>query len=292
MFKTQCSPFIRPYIFKQLNRYGVMTLPQLQRMCAHLTGKSNFYRIFQNLKRDGVIHRMAHPTKPLFAYRLAPDYQGDPDLLDEDAKPFRYRDVDLEHALMCTEVLTRLTYFENITGIATEYELTPADAKNFCPHRRPDGIGQLTNERSKFEFAVEVETSRKSLARIQEIIRGYVEMIDSGAYDGRAVLLVAPRLGVYTAYEKELGSVPEKMRHCFRLVVKPDLSELKTEIFGQVRTTPDSSAERMRKSNSGEIEYLPMFSTHPLPHRAPYRPIPMDPVTDTESQVCHSVDFE
>ena len=280
---------VGPFLYAQLTRYGAMTFPQMEWVLAGRTARSNLYARVRRWLQHGLIRRIAHPTKPLWAYAVMPrffgvdSYRDEP---DEDLPPrFRVREVDLEHALECTEVMTRVTGFENVTGIATEYEVLPEDMKDFALGRTPDGIVQVLRpgDTEPFEVAFEVETSRKSDRRIREIIERYVRAIESPQSAAcRCCLIVATRRPIFEAYANAIERFPSCSKS-FRVLAHSDLSDLKSQLFGLDRKKPGISTERMRTEFQGKIQYSPMKSLfHVFPQEAS-TPILRGTVTPTEN---------
>jgi hypothetical protein len=60
------------FLFHQLVRHGVMTMPQILTILQGRLGRSRVYERISRLREDGYIKRVAHPTKDLFAYCATP----------------------------------------------------------------------------------------------------------------------------------------------------------------------------------------------------------------------------
>lgn len=207
---------------------------------------------------QGYVKRMAHPTKYLFAYCATPlAYPCVRDLDPEDE--FRpgglpLRDVDLEHVLMCTEVMTALAFFENVTGIATEHELDPRDLLEVVPGRIPDGI-----------FQIYARALQKRAPRIS------------------AALFIVPHLKNYQAYEKAIGELPPEIAEGFKLRRQVDLSDLGLQDLGARLEIPGFASESMRIALDGRIQYLPLKSREREISTSPNTHLSEPPVTEMEN---------
>lgn len=277
------SEAIGRYFYKQLTRHGALTVDQLVRLHHGILGRSQVYVRLRKLYEQGYVRRTSHPTKPIDAYYVTEKgYRAVIDPADD--LPFSVREADLEHTIACTETMIHFAFMPAVLGIATEFEMHPTEMKSFILGRRPDATLQVKIRGYNWNFAVEVETALKSRFRITEILRAYREGIDSKYQYCNALIVVATRPNIFTAYESEIKKLPEDTQGNVLLASGTELKELRKLSWGEHVLFPGLSSYSERTVSDGRIRFSPMYPGMRENLGLPDTPTYEDPVTDSESE--------
>jgi hypothetical protein len=256
-----------PFLSLQLARFGALTIPQMIGLCQGSCQKSTLYRTIGQWTKQGLLRRITHPVKSIIAYAATPALYA---LVygSEHQRRIGIRETELSHSLFFSDVMIELSQYANVSGLASEYEIEPEEARQFCHGRNPDGIIQLTNEGSSFEFAVEVETSRKSTEKMERILAAYKSTFFRNM---RCVgtIIVAEDPSILARYQKQIAELPAEIEERILVVNLQGLRALKTDLFGERLTQPGQSLELIRNSSQGTIHYTPLITKEFRPTQAP-----------------------
>ncbi|MGZ6311382.1 MAG: hypothetical protein ACXWOH_12170 [Bdellovibrionota bacterium] len=256
--------YLRQFVLHQIVRYGAMDFESIHSLLRPHWGRTNLYRTLAALCDAGVIARVMHPTKRMqgwaaLSYGHDAAYGSETDL--------KYREIrlsDLRHMFFCARVLSRFCFFPNVSGVASERELLPADIAQFSGNKVPDGIVEITRDGKNFECAVEVEVTHKAASRVQKIVSGYEKLLRDPNGECRGVIFVVLSPELYRSYEKALARVSEDVRNRMLLLCDPKLSELKPHVFGEplfgAGLNPYLPQYKLRTSHKDELRYVPWDS--------------------------------
>jgi hypothetical protein len=247
-----------PYLLHQLVRFGALTIPQLLVLCTGKAARSSLYRVLNELIDTRCIIPVLHPTKRIRCY--VPTPLGVSIALGESRpRAVGFRLNDLEHTVMAAQVLMRLSQHGYVSGVATQYEIDPDDIKQFCHHRIPDGILELTRGGHRFELAVEVETTLRNKLRISEVIERYDQSFKRGL-SCSGLIVVSNTPAIHAAYEAALAKCSKPTEEKVLLLLGPELRDLNPQYFGQYNEGPSPSWEKTRSLSQDQAEYVPLNS--------------------------------
>ena len=248
----------KTYLLHQFARFGVLTVPQVLRLSLIERKRTTTYEIIRSFVSDGLITKICHPTKRIYGYVATPKAY----LLTYGDYSVKYRkpkELDLEHAVLCSDVMIELAHRSLVTGIASEHEIDLESLKCFCFSRIPDGIVQVKRGNLYYELAVEVELSLKSPARIKEILCNYQRTFELGL-GCSGVLIIALSKKTHTQYQSHIAVLPESIRNQILLFSDTQLSTLNTKLFGERWKNSGKPLDLLRTQPEGEIEYISMFN--------------------------------
>lgn len=242
-----------PYLLYQVARFGALTVPQILQVCEGKCRRSSLYRALGELVDGDFVYPILNPASRTRAYYATPDGRqqvfGTEQPLTAGVKP-----AELDHTITCADVLMKLCKFENVTGVATHFELSQEDFKRFCHERIPDGIIQLTQEGQSYELAVEVETSNRNASRVEQVLSHYWDTFRKG-YECSGLLLIAVTRPIATMYRTALAQMPEEFQNRVRLLEGTDLQGLNQEAFGSPTANLSRCLDLARTSFHDEIKY-------------------------------------
>jgi hypothetical protein len=245
-----------PFLSLQLTRFGALTIPQMRWLCRGMCQKSTLYRTIGQWTKQGLLRRITHPVKSVIAYAATPELYS---LVygENHQRRIGVRETELCHSLFFTDALLQISQYTNVSGVASEYEIEPEEVRFFCHGRNPDGIIQLTKGTAIYEFAVEVETSKKNNTKMDAVLSAYKSTFARNM-PCAGVIIVAEDPGILARYQKKIAELPSETEERILLVDLKGLKALKTESFGERRESPGLSLERIRNSSQGSIQYTPL----------------------------------
>lgn len=253
-----------PFLAHQIARFGALTIQQMRYMCNDRFSRSAIYRTLAQLMRDQYLGRISHSSKPLVGYAARPEiYQlvyG-----ESHQRHTGPRGKELEHTLLCTEVMIQLSRYSAVTGIATEHEWTPEEIKLFCHERIPDGIIQLTRDSLSYEIAVEVELSLKSERATNLVLSNYRQTFLRNM-PCVGVLIIAADFSIVRKYQSLMANLPTEVEERILLTTVEGLDSLNPKYYGTRGLVPGSALETLRQESQGRGSYVCMKSTG---YRAP-----------------------
>jgi hypothetical protein len=245
------------FLSRQIARFGAMTIPQMEFACSDKCGKATVYRMIDDLLEQGLIKRMPHIGKAgsLFSPRpaLYRETYG-----DEIKTSTGLNEVNILHTIEVTQVLLNLSRYAFVSGIATEYEISSSDLSKFCHSRTPDGIIQITKESGSFELAVEVERTRRSDSRIEDVIEKYKYTLMKDM-PCAGLLVVVQDQALFDVYQLKISKLPIEIAERLLVVTHDGLLNLKQEHFGEFGKGPNSSLEKTAKYLQGQIQFVQSF---------------------------------
>jgi hypothetical protein len=237
------------FIAHQIARFGAMTFSQLEFACQEKCTRSTIYRILNDLAHDSLIDRtlpkagsqhLFTPTRVLYEQIYGDDHKA----------------------------LLALSRYQFVTGILTEHEIHQNDFEKFCHARVPDGIIQISNADHSFDLAVEVERSRKTESRIDEILEKYKYSFLKGMPCSGLLLLVKDQV-LLDLYETRTKKVLPEFEKQILITTLNDLSKLNERYFGELKSTPQGSLEKIGILSQGRSIFSPMISTKESTNRDP-----------------------
>lgn len=259
-----------PYLLYQIARFGALSVPQMLKICEGKCKRSSLYRTLSKLVEGDYVYPILNPASRTRAYYATMEGRryvfGDHVALTSGVKT-----AELDHAIQCAEILLELCQYERVTGISTQYEMSMDEVKRFCHERVPDGIFQLTQDGHHFELALEVESSVRNSARINEVLARYWQTFKYGM-PCSGLLIVAMSKSVFGMYAKAIQAMPMEFQTRVRLIQGPGLEELKTEVYGQKLGGLARCLDLTRTLSIGEIQYMPVKTEVFLAQTTPYTP--------------------
>lgn len=276
---------ILSYLSLQCARFGAIHSKQALMLTEGLCGRSMMYKAMKYLVEKGWLEYHLfirsrnttywRPTNKLWK-KLSNDYGF--------VRPKELRESDLLHSNTVLQTLVNLSHMENVTGLATEYELSPQSLEGFLEGRIPDAIIQLTREGQFKEIAVEVETTLKSRGRIDEILGHYANAFSKPGARCTGLLVVTSLPRINRAYQRACERLPEDVRR--RVLVIPDdrVLELPIYEYGYRTPSPVKALEKLRIALPGGSSYESIFS-RPWDFESPFkRHRSRHPVTNKENE--------
>jgi hypothetical protein len=247
-----------PFLLHQIARFGVLTVPQMKYLCMHRCKQSSLYASLRELLRSKHVTRVSHPmgtqigysaTMQTYAELYGPDHH----------RASGARIADLSHAISCAEAMIQLCRYAHVTGIATEYEISSPDLSNFSLKSVPDGIVQISSGEHSFEIAVEVESTRKTESRIDNLIKAYTQTF-SRKMICKALLIVATDPVIFGVYQKKIPELPQDIEKKILLMNADALDKLSSERFGSHLSEPGMCLEKQRSHYTDHVQYFPIKS--------------------------------
>ena len=244
-----------PYLLYQVARFGALTIPQLLKVCEGKCKRSSLYRSLRKLINEDFIYPILNPATSTRAYYATAEGRryafGNDQLLTAGVKP-----AELDHTVLCAEILMSLSTYENVTGVATHFELGSDEFKRFCHGRIPDGIIQLTQGTESYELAVELESSNRSASRVADVLNHYWETFRKG-YECSGLLVVAMTPAIAAMYSKAVAQMPSEFQSRVRILEGLGLQGLNHEAFGRSNQSISRCLDLSRTSCLGTIQYSP-----------------------------------
>jgi hypothetical protein len=255
------------FIAHQIARFGAMTFSQLEFACQEKCTRSTIYRILNDLAHDSLIDRtlpkagsqhLFTPTRVLYEQIYGDDHK----------RATGVNKGSILHAVDVAGALLALSRYQFVTGILTEHEIHQNDFEKFCHARVPDGIIQISNADHSFDLAVEVERSRKTESRIDEILEKYKYSFLKGMPCSGLLLLVKDQV-LLDLYETRTKKVLPEFEKQILITTLNDLSKLNERYFGELKSTPQGSLEKIGILSQGRSIFSPMISTKESTNRDP-----------------------
>ena len=247
-----------PYLLYQIARFGALTVPQMLRVCDGMCARSSLYRALGELVDGKFVYPILNPATRTRAYYATPD--GKESVFGAEltsAAVVRARDLD--HTILCAEVLLELGHYENVTGITTEFEICTEEIKRFCFERIPDGIIRLSQNGEHFELAVEVESSVRNSTRISQVLENYWQTFRRGM-ECYGLLVVAITPTVFQMYTRAISKMPPEFQSRVKLLEGQGLLGIRPEAFGIRLKGRPSCLDLTRTTFLEEVTYSPMKS--------------------------------
>lgn len=246
-------------------------MKQLLQLCGKIRCQRSLYLDVQKLARSGYLTRVSHPERfqiVLMATEMASAMVYSPKYV----RPRKPRLKDLNHMLGCASLMFELTRYSNVTGIATEFELTPGEVKDFSLARTPDGIVQVTGPDGIYELAVEYEAYQKDASRVAKILETYEAVFKGGAQCAGLIIIAEPG-AAFEQYKKILTSKTEGFRQRVILKMPNEISNLNPSFFGTLLPRGSNACantlQKARLSCIEGISYSPLISVEPSLSRPP-----------------------
>jgi hypothetical protein len=246
------------FLANQIARFGAMSIPQMQLACSGRCGRATIYRMLDDLLKMELIKRMPHSGEGKFLF--SPRHTLNRQVYGEDMKRNTgINEINILHAAAVTETLLTLSRYSFVTGIATEFEMSPDDVGKFCYSRTPDGIIQITNESGTFELAIEVESSRKTHARIAEVIEKYRNTFLKNMPCAGLIVVVNSK-SLFDAFQSKIAELPSEIENRYLVVMQEGLSTLNQKYFGEFKNVPQGSLEKIATFTQGSPKFYPMIT--------------------------------
>lgn len=246
------------FLLYQICRFGALNAKQMLEICDGYYKKTNLYRRLHLLTKEKLITNLC-PTIGEGAI-MGPTPKALKLVFGENhfrTKPARQSDLD--HAEKFADVMTALGKYEFVTGIATEYEISPQELSLFALNRIPDGIIQVSRNNIKFELAVEVEHSSKNFARISEILSTYQKTI-SRQMQCEGVMFVCCDDGIFNSYREQIEKLPSDIERRMVLVKINEINHLEERFYGRFGMRPNQGLNYRRNHFTSGIKYFPIIS--------------------------------
>ena len=241
-------------------KFGYLSVNELELIFGSAISRRQLNRYLVQLAKKGRIERRIHPSRYVFAYEATPKI-----LLETSRKPIktfqRQNGREIGHRIACANALVNLCRRSKVQGVTIEHELSPSDLKEFCIGRIPDGIVQIAGLTSDpIEFAVEVENSLKTRARIKEILDGYERTLESKRHRCRGLIVFATEEGILKQYENLIADYPESFRKKVILARGTSTQDIAISVLGEPCASAFGNRHlpclSRRSSRHGAIEYL------------------------------------
>lgn len=254
-------------VMRLFAKFGVLTKDEVRIGVGYGLKNRQANRYLARMLALGYIRRRHHPEKWIFAYEATEKlYRELSPEADVNLPPLRERDI--VHRLACSHALLSLCKREFVSGVAMEHELRPQDLEKFCIERIPDGIVQVTQAgHPPFEMALEVETSEKSMERVEKILKNYEKTIlGKRHYCQGLLLVVTPERGL-DVYRKQLERGSPVFRGRVVLSRELDLSDVSESVLGRplpsIQENPHDSGLSKRLPSPEGVKYLNHIRRYP-----------------------------
>ena len=164
-----------------------------------------------------------------------------------------------------------LACYENVTGFAREFEISPDEWRDFSGSKVPDGVIRITREGLSYELAIEVETSRKNWNRTDQFFEKYREAFSRGAICS-GVIVVCDSTGMAGRFSDKLKKFDREVAERFLVIMGSDLCQLNPKLYGEFKLYPGFTPENARTVFGGLVQYSPMKSARTLERAVLYPP--------------------
>ena len=256
------------FLSHQIARFGALTVPQMLNACSGKCSQATLYRMLDDLLRERLVKRifLGEQAKHLFAAR--------PSLYElvygeEHQRSTGVSEYNSPHASLVAETILKLCRYSFVSGVATEYEITPNEAKSFCYSRVPDGIVQIVSPTQSFALAIEMERSRKDVRRIEVLLENYRQtFLRQMPCEG--LLIVASNPTIAENYQTRISKMPTDIESRMVVTTPQGLSTLNQKYFGELTQNPSVPLEKIVNFSQGEPTFSRMFSTTYNPLTPPH----------------------
>ncbi len=246
----------RSYLLYQMARFGALTVPQILRICEGKCRKSTMYRTLSELVKGDYVYPILNPASRTRAYYAT--QEGREYILGKhEPLTTGVRTRELDHTILCAEILMELSQYENVTGISTHFEMSADEVKHFCHERIPDGVFRLTQAGQHYELALEVESTVRNMERITHVLERYWQTFKFGM-PCSGLLVVAMDATIFGMYSKAIQLRPDEFQARVRLVQGAGLLGIRPEAYGLKVKALSSCLDLIRTTSMGELSYTPM----------------------------------
>lgn len=274
-----------PYLLYQTSRFGALSIPQMLMVCQGMCKTSSLYRAVKILVDDKLMHLMVNGATRTRAYHATANGR-EMVLGTRKGMAASLRAVELDHTVDVASVLLELCHHENVAGIATPFEMSLEEVRRFCHERIPDGIVRVKKGDRYFEYAVEVERTKRNYSRVNEVLDRYLQTFRRGM-ECVGLLIVTLDPEITARYRQALEKMPEEFRTRVRLLEGIGLAGLNLDAFGPRAQSQLSTLEFSRKSCPEGPQYSSVKSGILLagtPFRGPIPPVGRHP-KETENKL-------
>ena len=245
-----------PYLLYQIARFGALSVPQMIEVCQGRCARSSLYRALDELTSGRFVYPILNPASKTRAYYATKE--GCEYVFGKSAKSSTaIKAAEVDHTIICAEVLLELCRRENVTGISTQFELDPQVAKHFCHERVPDGVFRLTQDGQHYELALEVESTVRNCERINDVLDRYWKTFKRGM-DCTGLLVVAMDETIFGMYTRAIQEMPDEFKHRVRVVKGIGLEGLPSTSYGERTSGLNRCLDFTRISSHGTNTYVPI----------------------------------
>ncbi len=249
------------FLAHQIARFGAMSIQQMQFACTGKCHRATLYRMLNDLIKKRLVKRISHYGKSSFLYSPTTDLY---ELIygDDLKRNTGLNGANLLHAEAVADALLNLSRYSFVTGIASEFEIHSSDVEAFCSNRTPDGIIQLTNDTGSFVLAVEVERTRRSNARINDVLNKYKKTFANKSMQCAGLIIVAGDNTLRDVYQTKIEKYHPELGKETLVVTMEELSTLKEKHFGEYQGGPGKCLENIAMWSNGAPTFSPIISTN------------------------------
>ncbi len=245
-----------PYLLYQVGRFGALNARQMLRICDGKCKRSSLYRTINELLKDKSLYHILNRSSGVSGYYLSKEAREF--VFGADHKTnYGARACDLDHTFLCADILMELCRYQNVTGIASPFELSPEDLARFCHDRTPDGLFRLTQDGQHFEMALEVERIQKDATRVRAILERYWQTFKYGM-ECKGLLIVAMSATIHGMYTDLIREMPEEFQNRVRVVEGVGLLGLRAEAYGERTSGIHRCLDLNRTKFHDDVTYSPV----------------------------------